>query len=32
VFVDRRAGTSKMSGRIIREALLLVLRLRMART
>jgi len=32
VFVDRRAGTSKMSGQIIREALLLVLRLRMAKT
>lgn len=32
VFVDRRAGSSKMSGLIIREALLLVLRLRMGRT
>lgn len=32
VFVDRRAGTSKMSGQIIREALLLVVRLRLGRT
>ncbi|HNY30272.1 MAG TPA: polyprenol monophosphomannose synthase [Fibrobacteria bacterium] len=31
VFVDRRAGVSKMSGKIIREALLLVVRLRMGR-
>lgn len=31
VFVDRRAGVSKMSGKIIREALLLVLRLRLGR-
>ena len=32
VFVDRRAGSSKMSGLIIREALLLVLRLRLGWT
>lgn len=32
VFVDRRAGTSKMSGQIIREALLLVVRLRLGQT
>ncbi|MBK8803531.1 MAG: polyprenol monophosphomannose synthase [Fibrobacteres bacterium] len=31
VFVDRRAGVSKMSGKIIREALLLVVRLRLGR-
>lgn len=31
VFVDRAAGVSKMSGKIIREALLLVVRLRMGR-
>jgi dolichol-phosphate mannosyltransferase len=32
VFVDRRAGSSKMSGLIIREALLLVVRLRLGWT
>ncbi|MEK7391872.1 MAG: polyprenol monophosphomannose synthase [Fibrobacterota bacterium] len=31
VFVDRAAGVSKMSGKIIREALLLVVRLRLGR-
>ena len=31
VFVDRRAGVSKMSGKIISEALLLVVRLRTGR-
>ena len=31
VFVDRRAGVSKMSGKIIREAFLLVVRLRLGR-